>query len=203
MEPNKGGEIWKHPNLVIAYVAQHAFHHIDQHLDKTPLESMLWHYQTGEDLEEVMKATRQFTEEEAQKMKDGSVVVAKVLEVDTREAQCLGLLHPLVRCEIEKHFAHFSLEPEFVSHNPMRGLSGGQKVKIVLLLMVYIDYHDHESLAALIEALKVFEGGVLVITHKRDFSESLCKEVWAMREGLLCDPLLPAAGSCADAVQDV
>lgn len=56
----------------------------------------------------------------------------KVIEVDTREAQRLGLLRPLVRREIEKHFADFGLEPEFVSHNSMRGLSGGQKVKIVL-----------------------------------------------------------------------
>ena len=38
------------------------------------------------------------------------------------------------------------------------------------------DYLDRESLAALIEALKKFEGGVLVITHNRDFSESLCTE---------------------------
>lgn len=28
-EPNLGGEVWKHPNLVIGYVAQHAFHHIE------------------------------------------------------------------------------------------------------------------------------------------------------------------------------
>lgn len=94
----------------------------------------------------------------------------------------------------------------------MRGLSGGQKVKIVLgaatwrrphvmcldeptsmcfppscssFLISFPDYLDRESLAALIEALKVFEGGVLVITHNRDFSESLCKEVWAMRDGRL------------------
>lgn len=32
------GTVWKHPNLRIAYVAQHAFHHIEQHLDKTPNE---------------------------------------------------------------------------------------------------------------------------------------------------------------------
>ncbi|KAF9239685.1 polyketide synthetase [Melanogaster broomeanus] len=245
MEPNKGGEIWKHPNLVIGYVAQHAFHHIDNHLDKTPLEYMLWRYQTGEDLEEMMKASRQITEAEAQKMKDGGVYVhegqkrlideivarkklkqsyeyevsfkglsssenvwiardelikrgfeKKVLEVDTREAQRLGLLRPLVRREIEKHFADFGLEPEFVSHNSMRGLSGGQKVKIVLGAATWrrphvicldepTNYLDRESLAALIEALKVFEGGVLVITHNRDFSESLCSEVWAMRDGHL------------------
>lgn len=180
-EPNCGGEVWKHPNLVIGYVAQHAFHHIDQHLDKTPLEYMLWRYQTGEDLEEMMKESRQITEDEEKKMKEGSVVIVegqkrlideiltrkklkqsyeyevsfknmssseniwisrdelikrgfekKVLEVDTREAQRLGLLRPLVRREIEKHFADFGLDAEFVSHNTMRGLSGGQKVKVVL-----------------------------------------------------------------------
>jgi len=47
------------------------------------------------------------------------------------------------------------------------------------------NYLDRESLAALIEALKVFEGGVLIITHNRDFSESICTEVWAMRDGRL------------------
>ncbi|KAF8626202.1 hypothetical protein AX15_004892 [Amanita polypyramis BW_CC] len=245
LEPNKGGETWKHPNLVIGYVAQHAFHHIDNHLDKTPLEYMLWRYQTGEDLEEVGKASRQITAEEAQKMKDGSLIVVegqkrtideivtrkklkqsyeyevsfkglssseniwlprdelikrgfekKVLEVDTREAQRLGLLRPLVRREIESHFADFGLEAEFVSHNTMRGLSGGQKVKIVLGAATWrrphiicldepTNYLDRESLAALIEALKKFEGGVLVITHNRDFSESLCTEVWAMHNGHL------------------
>ncbi|TDL20170.1 hypothetical protein BD410DRAFT_899743 [Rickenella mellea] len=244
-EPNKGGEIWKHPNLVIGYVAQHAFHHIDHHLDKTPLEYMLWRYQTGEDLEELGKANRQISDEEKKKMKDGANIVVegqkrvideivarkklkqsyeyevsfkalssseniwlprddlikrgfekKVIEVDTREAQRLGLLRPLVRREIEKHFADFGLEPEFVSHNTMRGLSGGQKVKIVLGAATWrrphvicmdepTNYLDRESLAALIEALKLFEGGVLVITHNRDFSESLCKEVWAMRDGHL------------------
>ncbi|KAG8688541.1 translational elongation factor EF-1 alpha [Ceratobasidium sp. 423] len=245
LEPNKGGEVWKHPNLVIGYVAQHAFHHIDHHLDKTPLEYMLWRYQTGEDMEEMNKVSRQITEEEEKKMKEGGVVVVegvkrlideivsrkklkqsyeyeisfknmssteniwlprdeliqrgfekKVLELDTREAQRLGLLRPLVRREIEKHFADFGLESEFVTHNTMRGLSGGQKVKIVLGAATWrrphvicldepTNYLDRESLAALIEALKVFEGGVLVITHNRDFSESLCKEVWAMRDGRL------------------
>ncbi|KAH9930910.1 uncharacterized protein B0H18DRAFT_1083662 [Fomitopsis serialis] len=222
LEPNRGGETWKHPNLVIGY---------------TPLEYMLWRYQTGEDLEEMMKANRQISEEEQQKMKEGSVVVVegqkrlideisyeyevsfkalssseniwlprdelikrgfekKVLEVDTREAQRLGLLRPLVRREIEKHFADFGLEAEFVSHNSMRGLSGGQKVKVVLGAATWrrphvicldepTNYLDRESLAALIKALKEFEGGVLVITHNRDFSESLCKEVWAMRDGRL------------------
>ncbi|KAH9961146.1 P-loop containing nucleoside triphosphate hydrolase protein [Lactifluus volemus] len=231
MEPNKGGEVWKHPNLVIGYVAQHAFHHIDNHLDKTPLEYMLWRYQTGEDLEEMSKANRQISAEEEQKMKDGALVVVEgqkrlIEEIVARKKlkqsyeyevsfkglssseniwlprddlvkrgfekkvlERLGLLRPL-------HFADFGLEPEFVSHNTMRGLSGGQKVKIVLGAATWrrphvmcldepTNYLDRESLAALIAALKVFEGGVLVITHNRDFSESLCQEVWAMRDGRL------------------
>ncbi|GAA5920236.1 hypothetical protein JCM1841_000435 [Sporobolomyces salmonicolor] len=244
-EPNKGGEVWKHPNLVIGYVAQHAFHHIDHHLDLTPLQYMLQRYQTGEDLEELAKANRTLTEEEEKKMKEGSTVVVegvkrtidevinrkklkqsfeyevsfkglsssenlwiprdelirrgfekKVMEVDSREAQKAGLLRPLVRKEIEQHFTDFGLEPEFTTHNTMRGLSGGQKVKVVLAAatwrrphVVILDeptnYLDRESLAALISALKTFEGGVLVITHNREFSESICTEVWAMRDGHL------------------
>ncbi|KAG9056842.1 translational elongation factor EF-1 alpha [Serendipita sp. 407] len=245
MEANKGGEVWKHPNLVIGYVAQHAFHHIEQHLDKTPLQYMLWRYQTGEDLEEMMKVQRELSAEETKKMKEGANIIIegqkriieeinnrkklkqsyeyevsfkglsstenvwlprdelikrgfekRILEIDTREAQRLGLLRPLVRKEIEKHFADFGLEPEFVSHNTMRGLSGGQKVKIVLGAATWrrphvlaldepTNYLDRESLAALIGALKDFQGGVLVITHSRDFSESLCNEVWAMKDGRL------------------
>jgi elongation factor 3 len=50
---------------------------------------------------------------------------------------------------------------------------------------LFSDYLDRESLAALIQALKTFEGGVLVITHNREFSESICKEVWAMKDGYL------------------
>ena len=155
-EPNMGGTIWKHPSLVIGYVAQHAFHHIDHHLDKTPLDYMLWRYQTGEDLEEMNKASRVMTDAEKKKMQEGATflkdgvkriideIVArkklkqsyeyevsfkgmssaenvwiardeliqrgfekKVMELDTKEAQRLGLMRPLVRREIEKHFEDF------------------------------------------------------------------------------------------------
>jgi elongation factor 3 len=246
-EPNgkNAGEVWKHPNLVIGYVAQHAFHHIDHHLDKTPLDYMLWRYQTGEDLEELQKANRQLTPEEEKKMKEGGTVIVegakrvieelvarkklkqsyeyeisfkglssteniwmsrdelivrgfekKVMELDSREAQRLGMMRPLVRKEIENHFNDFGLESEFVSHNTMRGLSGGQKVKVVLGAATWrkphiitldepTNYLDRESLAALIEALKNFEGGVLVITHNSEFSTNVCSEIWAMKDGRL------------------
>jgi len=245
MEPNKGGEVWKHPNLVTGYVAQHAFAHIEKHLDKTPLEYMIQRYQTGEDLEELSKSNRVFSAEEETKMKDGAHIVVegqkRVIEeilvrrklkqsyeyevsfkglssseniflprddlikrgfekriqaIDTKAAQQAGLNRTLARKEVENHFANFGLEAEFVTHNTMRGLSGGQKVKVVLAAatwrrphVVILDepsnYLDRESLAALIESLKKFDGGVLIITHNRELSESLCTEVWAMRDGRL------------------
>merc|ERR1712125_296807 len=64
IEPQEG-EVWKHPNARIAYVAQHAFHHIEAHLDKTPNEYIRWRFANGgEDKESLVKATMQFTEEE-------------------------------------------------------------------------------------------------------------------------------------------
>ena len=64
IEPQEG-DVWKHPNARIAYVAQHAFHHIEAHLNKTPNEYIRWRYaNNGEDKESLVKVTMQFTEEE-------------------------------------------------------------------------------------------------------------------------------------------
>jgi len=59
------GEVWKHPNARIAYVAQHAFHHIESHLTKTPNEYIRWRFANGgEDKESLVKVTLQFTPDE-------------------------------------------------------------------------------------------------------------------------------------------
>lgn len=62
------GVVWRHPALRIGYVAQHAFHHLEQHLEKTPMEYLRWRYETGEDKEVSMKDTRQWTEDELKQM---------------------------------------------------------------------------------------------------------------------------------------
>jgi elongation factor 3 len=67
-EPTEG-TVWKHPNLRIAYVAQHAFHHLEQHLDKTPNQYIQWRYAIGEDREALGKVDRKLTAEEEAKMK--------------------------------------------------------------------------------------------------------------------------------------
>jgi len=58
------GEVWRHPNARVAYVAQHAFHHIEAHLNKTPNEYIRWRYANGEDKESLVKVSMVATEEE-------------------------------------------------------------------------------------------------------------------------------------------
>merc|ERR1712232_1002290 len=59
------GDVWKHPNARVAYVAQHAFHHIEKHLNKTPNEYIRWRFANGgEDKESLVKVTMQFTDAE-------------------------------------------------------------------------------------------------------------------------------------------
>merc|ERR1719218_462263 len=68
LEPDEGsGEVWKHPNARIAYVAQHAFHHIENHVNKTPNEYIRWRYQYGKDKEALEKVTMVITDEEKAK----------------------------------------------------------------------------------------------------------------------------------------
>ena len=71
VEPT-AGTVWKHPNLRIAYVAQHAFHHLEKHLDKSPNEYIQWRFAPGEDREAQEKETR-LTEEELKKMQEAKI----------------------------------------------------------------------------------------------------------------------------------
>jgi elongation factor 3 len=58
------GEVWRHPNARVAYVAQHAFHHIENHLSKTPNEYIRWRYSNGEDKETLVKVSMVCTDAE-------------------------------------------------------------------------------------------------------------------------------------------
>ena len=71
------GTVWKHPNARVAYVAQHAFHHIEQHLDKTPNEYIRWRFQHGDDKEALVKDTMTLTDEEREKCKEPCVFELK------------------------------------------------------------------------------------------------------------------------------
>jgi len=64
------GDVWKHPNARVSYVAQHAFHHIEEHLNKTPNEYIRWRYSNGEDKESLVKVSMQLTEDENRLQKE-------------------------------------------------------------------------------------------------------------------------------------
>lgn len=249
------GDVYQHENIRIAYIKQHAFAHIDHHLDSTPSEYIQWRFQTGEDRETMDRANKIVTEEDEKAMDkiykvEGTLrrVVGihsrrkfkntyeyeiswalgdnvgmksekwtpmmsndntwlprseiiqshskQVAEVDQKEALASGQFRPLVRKEIEQHCANFGLDAELVSHSRMRGLSGGQRVKVVLAAcswqrphVIVLDeptnYLDRDSLGALSKAIKSFEGGVVIITHSREFTENLTEEVWAVNHGLM------------------
>lgn len=247
------GDVYTHENIRIAYIKQHAFSHIDHHLDLTPSEYIQWRFQTGEDRETMDRANKIVTDEDEKAMDkiykiDGSqrkviginsrrkfknsyeyecsFVLGEnvglknerwtpmmsadnawiprteilsshskmVAEVDQKEALASGQFRPLVRKEIEQHCANFGLDAELVSHSRMRGLSGGQRVKVVLAAcswqrphLIVLDeptnYLDRDSLGALSKALKAFEGGVIIITHSAEFTQNLTEEVWAVMDG--------------------
>lgn len=68
LEPDSGS-VWKHPNCRVGYIAQHAFHHIENHLEKTPNEYIRWRYAYGEDREALQKTTMVVSDEELKLMK--------------------------------------------------------------------------------------------------------------------------------------
>ena len=247
------GDVYTHENIRIAYIKQHAFSHIDHHLDLTPSEYIQWRFQTGEDRETMDRANKIVTNEDEKAMDkiykiEGSqrrvigihsrrkfknsyeyecsfvlgenvglknekwipmmtadnawiprseILVSHqkmVADVDQKEALASGQFRPLVRKEIEQHCANFGLDAELVSHSRMRGLSGGQRVKVVLAAcswqrphLIVLDeptnYLDRDSLGALSKALKSFAGGVIIITHSSEFTENLTEEVWAVLDG--------------------
>eukprot|EP00475_Leptophrys_vorax_P006216 TRINITY_DN13820_c0_g1_i3.p1 TRINITY_DN13820_c0_g1~~TRINITY_DN13820_c0_g1_i3.p1 ORF type:complete len:982 (-),score=143.49 TRINITY_DN13820_c0_g1_i3:995-3877(-) len=243
------GTVWKHPNMRVAYVAQHAFHHVEQHLDMTPNEYIRWRYAFGEDREEQDKVSRKLKEDEEKKMAEKVVIdgtkrivdcllarrklkkgyeyevqwkggvettwlprstleemgfVKLVNEIDAKEAAAQGLIQrPLTIAAVQKHLEQFGLEAEFGTHSRIRGLSGGQKVKLVLAAamwncphMLVLDeptnYLDRDSLGALAAAIKEYGGGVVMISHNSEFTSALCPEVWRVDAGVLTCEGAPA-----------
>jgi len=83
LEPDQG-TIERHPNLRVAYVAQHAFAHIEDHLDMTPVEYIMWRYRGGMDKEMIKKDANTMTEEEMKALRkkakeEKSAVVEELL----------------------------------------------------------------------------------------------------------------------------
>jgi len=235
------GNVWRHPNLRIAYVAQHAFHHIEDHLEKTPSQYMWWRFGDGEDREAAEKATRKLTDEEVKAREDAIAAGKRVVdylnsrrmgsktkeyeyevhwygqsdreniwytrsklvdemglgkmveEIDAKIANFRNY-RPLSKAGVIKHLEDFGLEEEIAAHNAVRGLSGGQKVKLVLAAAMWLQPHllvldeptnylDRDSLGALSAGINDYNGGVLIISHNSEFVDSCVNERWQVADG--------------------
>ncbi|EFJ53037.1 hypothetical protein VOLCADRAFT_72263 [Volvox carteri f. nagariensis] len=241
------GTVSKHVNVRVAYVSQHALHHLEDHLDMTPNQYIRKRYSKGEDKEEEQKVTRILTPEEEEAIKkqiwviDGqNRVLEKLLGRRKKkksfeyEVKWVGLssiefnrwimrevlvergfeklcremddkinaekgeaaARPLTLASVEQYLQDFGLEPEFGTHSAIRGLSGGQKVKLVLAAALWhcphllvldepTNYLDRDSLGALAQAIKEFGGGVVMISHHSEFVGALSNEIWDLKDGKL------------------
>jgi len=258
------GTLWRHQNMRLAYVAQHAFHHLEKHLDKTPVEYILWRFAGADDRESLENANRETTDDDVQKRlqpwyfclkslelkkcdmtdtKEGKaeralavipeavlnrqkhtktkkyiyevkwqhksvesnswiereVLLAMgyskiVMKKDEQEAAAAGLLSkPLTQPGVEKALKDFGLDAEAASHSPIGSLSHGQKVKVVICAccwqnphLIILDeptnYLDRDGLGALVRGLEAFQGGVVIISHNTEFTDSVCTQKWIMHK---------------------
>jgi len=261
LKPSEG-TIWKHPSMRMAYVAQHAFHHLEKHMTKTPAQYIMWRFAGNDDQEslefkedgitvedEAAQAVQWYldpkqsfrvrkceTKEEEKhavkpetllKRRENKKEKTKEYEVkwmfksiestnwvdrdtlirmgylkmvqrkDEQEAAAAGLMtKPLTQVAVEKHLGDFGIEPEQASHTMIQALSGGQKVKVVLAASMWqnphllildepTNYLDRDGLGALTKALDDYEGGVIIISHNREFANAVSQEKWIMDAGRL------------------
>lgn len=263
------GTINKQPGSRVAYMSQHAFHHIESHLDTSATQYIMQRFAGGEDNESLenlanLGATK---ENENQKVKKFVYKEGKLIECDTyyndkgeveyqkkslanaveldqinqrrkgkkeneyeckwkgysiefltwvprsilvdmgnkvqvqredeKQAAMAGLQNKqLTTPGVEKHLADFGVPAEFATHNQLRSLSAGQKVKIVLAAAMWqnphilvidepTNYLDRDALGALTEAIEQWKGGVVVISHNLAFCEKVATEKWIMDAGHL------------------
>merc|ERR1712010_9434 len=116
---------------------------------------------------------------------------------DERQAAMGGLQDKqLTQPGVEKHLADFGVDSESGSHCQIQQLSGGMKVKVVLAACMWqnphvlildepTNYLDREGLGALVLACKDYKGGVLIISHNKEFCDSVATEKWIMKGGYL------------------
>lgn len=253
------GKVTKYPGLRLAYIAQHAFHHLEKHLQKTPTQYIMWRFAGHEDKEGLDMINKE--PEEDQKKVKFFIMTTDVIELrqcttPTEEKKCvepdkildrrenkslklreyevkwkgqpeensmwvkrdillkMGAIKLVQRCDekeavkeglvsktlttkdIEKHFANFGIDAEQANHTLIKSLSGGQKVKVVLAASLWqnphliildepTNYLDRDGLGALTSAIHDFKGGVIIISHNREFTNAVTQEKWIMEKGLL------------------
>lgn len=171
-----------HHNLRVAYVAQHSFFHVEEHLEESPVSYLRWRFKDGFDREKIESVGFRITPEEQELIDDFQLegiwsrrVRAGKLEYEVKklhvpqkknkyysrdELLSMGFEHlikqtdekvaskdagvdlrPVTTKEIQLHLDDFGLAQEFGTYGKIKGLSGGQKVKLVLAAAMWTCPH--------------------------------------------------------------
>jgi len=230
-------KLFIHHNLRVAYVAQHSFHHVEEHMQSSPAAYIQWRFKDAYDKEKLESVTYKISENEqaaidafgleaiwSRRVRAGTleyeVKKKNMREKDNKyyskdELLAMGFekllkqtdekiaakeagldLRLCTTSEIQRHLDDFGLEQEFGTYGKIRGLSGGQKVKLVLAAAMWncphllvldepTNYLDREALGALSSALNEWGGAVLMISHNKEFYSSVCKEEWLVEDGVV------------------
>merc|ERR1711871_1160743 len=87
------GSIWKAAGLRLAYVAQHAFHHLEKHMDKTPVQYILWRFAGADNRESLENQSKEINVDEEKLRKQPWMIDSKSGDVrkcdmsDTKEGK--------------------------------------------------------------------------------------------------------------------
>jgi len=134
-----------------------------------------------------------------QKLKElGVASYAKAFD-ERQAASAAGIdQRPLSQKEIVKHLEQFGLDEEMVLNREIGGFSAGQKSKLTLGAafwtkphIVALDeptnYIDMETLDALVKGLARYKGGIIVISHAKEFVDQVCNETWLVEGGTIAE----------------
>jgi len=104
-------------------------------------------------------------------------------------ANCFPTMKEL---EIRACLGHFGLGGKLAVQK-MQTLSGGQKSRVIFALVTHQNPHilildeptnhlDYDTINALTEAIKEFEGGVILVSHNQALVNATCNEFWEIKK---------------------
>lgn len=100
----------------------------------------------------------------------------------------------LIVADVTNHFILYGLDSEVINHTAIGSLSGGQLVKVIvagamwnnphfLIMDEPTNYLDRDSMGALVKAIQVWNGGLLIISHNTEFITNIYREKWIFKDG--------------------
>ncbi|ESK96628.1 mrna export factor elf1 [Moniliophthora roreri MCA 2997] len=95
---------------------------------------------------------------------------------------------------VRKHLEDIGLDGDIAQYNEISGLSGGQKIKLVIAACLWnnpqicvldepSNFLDREALGGLAVAIRDWAGAVIIISHNHEFASALCPEIWDIEAG--------------------